>query len=208
MRIIPEATPTPEPTMVPAPPSPPAPLRNRMEESMVKSGVLMLTDKFDQKTIMPLVQQIMMLNMLPEAEQPEEIKLYINSPGGSVFSAWHLIDTMKQSRIPVSTIAMGLAASCGVLTLMAGAKGRRFVTQNTSVMSHTYSWGSMGKEGELYAKVKEYEMASERMLAHYKKCTGKNEKYIRKYLLHPHDEWMSPEEVVKHGIADEIIETY
>ena len=103
---------------------------------------------------------------------------------------------------------MGLAASCGVLTLMAGTKGRRFVTQNTSVMSHTYSWGSMGKEGELYAKVKEYEMASDRMIAHYRKCTGKNEKYIRKHLLHPHDEWMSPEEVVTHGIADEIIETY
>ena len=206
MIIIPEAKPQ-EPVMMPAP-TPPMPLEAKMKDSLLRSGVVMLTDKFEQDTIMPIVQQILMLNLLPEADQPEEIKLVINSPGGSVFSAWHLIDVMKQSRIPVSTIAMGLAASCGVLTLMAGAKGRRFVTHNASVMSHTYSWGSMGKEGELMSKVKEFEMASGRMIEHYKKCTGKNEKYIRKHLLHAHDEWMTPEEVVKHGIADEVVHTY
>ena len=91
---------------------------------------------------------------------------------------------------------------------MAGVKGKRFVSHNASVMSHTYSWGSAGKEGELLAKVKEYDLASARMIAHYKKCTGKSEKYIRKFLLHPNDEWMSPDEVVKHGIADEVITTY
>ena len=115
---------------------------------------------------------------------------------------------MKMSRIPVHTIAMGLAASCGVLTLMAGVKGHRYITQNTSVMSHTYAWGSSGKEGELYAKVKEFEMASGRMLTHYKKCTGKSESYIRKHLLPHTDQWLSPEEVIKHGVADQIVETY
>ena len=193
--------------MVPAP-TPPMPLEARMKEQMLRSGLIMLSTKFDQENIMPIVQQIIMLNMLPEKEQPEEIKLVINSPGGSVFSAWHLIDVIKQSRIPVSTIAQGLAASCGVVTLMSGVKGKRYVSHNASVMSHTYSWGSVGKEGELYAKIKEYELASGRMIDHYKKCTGKSEKYIRKYLLHPNDEWMSPSEVVSHGIADEVITTY
>jgi ATP-dependent protease ClpP protease subunit len=46
------------------------------------------------------------------------------------------------------------------------------------------------------------------MLSHYKKCTGKSEKYIRKHLLSPQDEWLTPEEVVKHGIADSVTETY
>ena len=64
---------------------------------------------------MPLVKRIMQWNMLPESEAPDAIKLYINSPGGAVHSAFHLIDMMKQSRIPVHTIAMGLAASCDVL---------------------------------------------------------------------------------------------
>ena len=168
----------------------------------------MLTDKFENDKIMPLIAQILEWNLMPKEKAPKEIKLYINSPGGSVYSAFHLIDIMKQSKIPVSTIAMGLAASCGVLTLMSGVKSKRYITQNTSVMSHQYSFGSAGKEHELYAKVKEFELASKRMVDHYKKCTGKNEKYIRKYLLPETDMWLTSEEVIKHGIADKIIETY
>ena len=157
---------------------------------------------------MPLVAQLLEWNMMPEGKGPEHVKLYINSPGGSVHSAFHLIDTIKMSRIPVHTIAMGLAASCGCLLLMSGVKGHRYITQNTSVMSHQYSWGSKGKEHELYGIVKEFEMSSGRMVNHYKKCTGKSETYIRKNLLGATDQWLTPEEVLKHGIADKIVETY
>ena len=201
--IIPEPNKS-VPTMVPAPTPPPVPLGTGLRDN----GILMLTDKFENDKIMPLVAQILEWNLMPKEKAPKEIKLYINSPGGSVYSAFHLIDVMKQSKIPVSTIAMGLAASCGVLTLMSGVKGKRYITQNTSVMSHQYSFGSAGKEHELYAKVKEFELASKRMVDHYKKCTGKNEKYIRKYLLPETDMWLTSEEVIKHGIADKIIETY
>ena len=75
-------------------------------------------------------------NMTPEPQRPEIIHLYINSPGGQVASAFHLIDTIKQSKIPVYTYGMGMIASCGVLLMMSGEKGHRYVTQNTSVMSH------------------------------------------------------------------------
>ena len=202
--IVPERAEPSMPTMVPAPPVPPVPTGVLLRDN----GVLMLTEKFDQENIMPLVKQILEWNMMTEDKAPEHIKLYINSPGGSVHSAFHLIDTIKMSRIPVHTIAMGLAASCGCLTLMAGVKGHRYVTQNTSVMSHQYSWGSRGKEHELYGIIKEFEMSSDRMITHYKKCTGKSEAYIRKNLLGATDEWLSPAEVIKHGIADKIVETY
>ena len=202
--IVPERSEPTAPAMMPMPPVPPTPTGVLLRDN----GILMLIDKFDQEKIMPLVMQILEWNLMPEDKAPKAIKMYINSPGGSVHSAFHLIDIMKQSRIPVHTIAMGLAASCGCLTLMAGAKGHRTVTQNTSVMSHQYSWGSKGKEHELMGVVKEFEMATDRMMTHYKKCTGKNEKYIRKHLLGPTDDWLTPEEVVKHGIADNIAVTY
>ena len=202
--IVPERAEPSAPAMMPVPPTPPVPTGVLLRDN----GILMLTDKFDQEKIMPLVQQILEWNMMPEEKAPDHIKLYINSPGGSVHSAFHLIDTMKMSRIPVHTIAMGLAASCGVLTLMSGVKGHRYVTQNTSVMSHQYSWGSRGKEHELYGIVKEFELSSDRMIEHYKKCTKKSESYIRKHLLGPTDEWLTPEECVKHGIVDNIVETY
>lgn len=169
-------------------------------------GVLYLHGAFEEETIAPLVAAITEYNLMEEAVRPEQITLIINSPGGVVFWAWQLIDAIKMSEIPVLTLGQGLVASCGVLTLMAGDK--RVVTHNTSIMSHTYSWGSVGKEGELYAKIKEFEMASDRMLTHYRKCTKKSKAYIRKNLLHAHDEWMTPEEAVKHGIIDEVWETY
>ena len=173
---------------------------------MRENGVIMLSGQFDEETIQPIVQEIIEHNLKDEDDQPEEIKLIINSPGGQVHQCWQLIDTMKMSTIPVRTIGQGLVASCGVLTLMAGDK--RAITHNTSVMSHTYSWGSRGKEGELMAIVKEFEYASERMMEHYRKCTKKSKSYIRKNLLHAHDEWMSPEDCVRHGIVDEIWTTY
>ena len=164
--------------------------------------------EFNQENCMPLVKMIMEYNLMPDDIAPKVIHLYINSPGGALFSAMHLIDAIKQSRIPVYTYALGLAASCGCLLLMSGEKGHRYVTQNTSVMSHVYSAGSGGKEFDLYASMKSFEQISGKMMAHYKKCTGKSETYIRKHLLPAEDVWMTPEEVIKHGVADVIVNTY
>lgn len=171
-----------------------------------ENGVLWLNDKFDKETIFPLVCAIQEYNIMPEEVAPKEIKLIINSPGGAVHWAFPLINAIKMSEIPVVTIVDGLAASCGCLLLMSGDK--RIAMANASIMSHTYAWGSAGKEHELYAKVKEFEMSSERMIYHYKKCTKKSEKYIRKHLLCDSDVWLSPEESLKHGLIDEIWETY
>lgn len=201
------------PTTLPPIVDEPEPVRKKTElpppgETLRASGVLMLTKEFNQDNIMPLVMQILEYNMMDPAHAPETIKLYINSPGGAVASAWHLIDTMKQSRIPVHTIAMGMAASCGCLTLMAGEPGHRYVTQNTSVMSHVYSAGSGGKEHDLYARVRSFEQTSKAMVDHYVKCTGKDAKYVRTHLLPAEDVWLTPEEAVKHGVVDHIIKTY
>ena len=171
-----------------------------------EAGILFLTDKFDQEHIMPLVGQIYEYNLMPEELRPDVITLVINSPGGSVHSAFHLIDAMMMSDVPVNTIGHGLVASCGVLTIMAGQ--HRMLTHNTSVMSHQYSWGSQGKEHELHAKIKEFDMAGDRMESHYKKFTKKSVKYIRKHLLHATDEWLTPDECLKHGIVDKVINTY
>lgn len=173
-----------------------------------ENGILFMDNKFDQEHCMPLVKMIMEYNLMPAPKAPDIIHLYINSPGGEVASAFHLIDIIKQSRIPVYTYGMGSIASCGVLLMMSGEKGHRYLTQNTSIMSHQYSWGSGGKEHELYAKIKQFEISSEKLMDHYKKCTGKSRKYIRKHLLPESDMWMTPEEALIHGIADKIVETY
>ena len=119
----------------------PLPMREEMRPPgsyLRDNGLLMLVDKFDQEKIMPIVAQIYEYNLMPDDMQPEHLTLIINSPGGTIHSAFHLIDAMMMSEIPIVTIGKGLVASCGVLTLMAG--DRRLVTHNTSVMSHQFSW--------------------------------------------------------------------
>ena len=90
------------------------------------------------------------------------------------------------------------------MIFIAGEKGHRVLTPNTSIMSHQFSWGSWGKEHELVAVGKEFELTTERMISHYKKCTGLNEKQIRQYLLPATDVWLSAKEAKKLGICDSI----
>ena len=144
---------------------------------------------------------------LAETRLPQ-LTIIINSPGGDVHAAFALIDTMKASTIPIKTVGLGLIASCGFLIFIAGKKGSRILTPNTSILSHQYSWGSAGKEHELYARVKEFELSTARMMAHYKKCTGLSEKKNREKLLPAEDVWLSAKEAVKYGIADKIVSTY
>ena len=177
-------------------------------ELMWNAGIYYLADGFTFESTKPIVQWIIEKNLLPSNERPKELTLVINSPGGSVHAAFALIDTMKGSAIPIKTVGLGLIASCGVLTFMAGKKGRRILTPNTSILSHQYSWGSSGKEHELFARVREFELSTERMLEHYKKCTGLKEKISREVLLPPEDKWLSAKEAVKYGIADAIKSVY
>lgn len=172
------------------------------------SGIYYMADGFTYESTAPIIKWILEKNLLPDSERPEYLTLAINSPGGSVHAAFALIDIMKGSAIPVRTMGLGLIASCGVLTFMAGEKGHRTLTPNTSIMSHQYSWGSGGKEHELFARVKEFELSTKRMIEHYKKCTGLTEKVIREVLLPESDVWLSAEEAVKYKIADKIVETY
>jgi len=177
-------------------------------EAMYDAGMYYFHEGFNNKSTATVINWIIDQNLQPKTKRKKELTLIINSPGGSVHSAFALIDTMKGSAIPIRTVGVGLIASCGILTFMAGKKGRRVITPNTSILSHQYSWGSSGKEHELFAQVREFELSTERMIAHYRKCTGLTEKKIREVLLPPEDRWLSAEEAVRYGIADEIKEVY
>jgi len=137
---------------------------------------------------------------------PERITLMINSPGGRIDSCLTHIAAMNTSEIPVDTMASGLAASCGVLTLMAG--DNRFASKTAQIMSHQYAAGSSGKEHELYGRIKSWEHTSEWMVDHYKECTGLSEKVIRKDLLGPTDVWMTAQEAKGFNIIDQVVDTY
>jgi ATP-dependent Clp protease protease subunit len=160
-----------------------------------------------QETMKPLIDWIIAENYNKEKKK-KELTLGICSPGGDLNACFALVDVMKGSKIPIRTIGMGMIASCGLLMFISGEKGRRVLTPNTSILSHQFSWGSFGKEHELFAAVKEFDLTTRRMIDHYKKCTGLSEKDIRKYLLPPQDVWLSAKEAKKLGLCDSITATY
>jgi ATP-dependent Clp protease protease subunit len=136
--------------------------------------------------------------------RPKQLKLVINSTGGELGAAFAVIDIIRGSPIPIHTIGLGCVASAAFLIFIAGEKGHRILTPNTSVMSHQYTWGVYGKEHELFSTVKEYDLTTERVINHYKKCTKLSEKQIRQYLLPPHDVWLNAKQAKKLGICDKI----
>jgi ATP-dependent Clp protease protease subunit len=175
-------------------------------QNIESNGVYILMDQINHATCRDAIKWIMNQNL---SDNPlPQLTLIINSPGGDVHAAFALIDTMKASSIPIKTVGLGLIASCGFLIFIAGEKGRRILTPNTAILSHQYSWGSRGKEHELYAKVKEFELSTNRMIDHYKKCIGMTEKQIREVLLPPQDVWLSAEEAKRLKICDKIEELY
>lgn len=141
-----------------------------------------------------------------QEERPSLLNLIVCSPGGDLQAAFALVDTMRGSAIPIRTIGLGQIASAGLLIFISGEQGQRILTPNTSVLSHQYSWGSIGKEHELFATVKEFDLTTKRMITHYKKCTGLDEATIREKLLPPQDVWLSAQEAKKLGLCDDVKE--
>lgn len=168
---------------------------------------LLFNKDFDASTTGDAIEFIIARNLMVK-DKPKCIKMIINSPGGEVSSAFALIDTMKGSKVPIYTYGLGEIASTALMTFIAGTKGHRYVTRNTSILSHQYSWNSFGKDHELMAKVKEFNNTQARVVDHYKRCTGMAEKDILKYLLPPEDVWLTAKEAVKYGLVDEIVDFY
>ncbi len=174
--------------------------------SVEECGIFLLMDEISDTTCKDVIQFIISKNLVKP--YPKYLQLIINSGGGDLQAAFAVIDTMKGSAIPVYTVGLGCVASAAVLIFIAGEKGKRVLTPNTSILSHQYSWGTYGKEHELFSTVKEYELTTKRMLNHYRKCTGLTEKKIREHLLPPQDVWLSAQQAKKLGLCDSIKTVY
>lgn len=178
------------------------------ESLMVKNNIYYFCERFDNETTKPAIEFIIEKNLIFDDEKPDHILLIINSQGGTANSTIALIDIMKGSSIPIHTLGLGCIASSGLLVFMSGKKGERTITPNTSILSHQYSWGTIGKEHELFSFQKGLELKTERMLNLYKECTNLNETKIREVLLPAHDVWLSAKEAIRYGIADKIKKTF
>jgi ATP-dependent Clp protease protease subunit len=139
------------------------------------------------------------------SEDPErDINMYINSPGGQVYSGLGVYDTMQWVPCPVATICVGLAASMGSVLLAAGAAGRRAALPNSRIMLHQPSGGSQGMASDIEIQAREIVWIKQRLyeiLAHH---TTKSVEEIEHDA--DRDYWLSATDAKEYGLVDNVLE--
>src|SRR5260221_3352419 len=174
----------------------------RLEKYFFESRSVYLWGVVDDKSAKDIVSKLLLL----DKDKPgEEIKFYINSPGGVVTSGMVMYDTMQMMKSPVITICMGLAASMGSILLSGGVKGKRLIYPHGEVMIHQPSLGGhiQGVSADLEIQARQTQRVKEigaRILA---ENTGKTMERIMKDF--DRDYWMDAPEAVEYGIVDKVI---
>lgn len=167
---------------------------------LLKDRIIFLGTGIDDGVANAIIAQLLFL----EQQNPkEDIKIYINSPGGSVSSALAIYDTMQYIKPDVQTICVGIAASAAALLLSAGKKGKRFALPNAEVMIHQVMGGAQGQASDINIHAQHILKTKEKLNAILAKNTGQKISKVEKDT--DRDYFMSAEEAVKYGIVDKVI---
>lgn len=177
-------------------------VQEKIELKFLESHTHFLTGDIDDDNIKKVIQWIIYENMSPPKEK--RLTLYVNSCGGDLYQAFGLIDVMKKSQYPISTIGVGSIMSAGFLIFASGTKGHRYIGENTGIMCHQFSNEQEGKYHDIKAQIKENESCNQRMLNILRDASGLSERIIKTKLLGPSDAWFTAEELVELKIADRI----
>lgn len=167
---------------------------------LLNDRIIFLGEDVNAHTANLVVAQLL---FLAHEDPKKDIKLYINSPGGSVYDGLAIIDTINYIEPDVQTIGIGLQASMGAMLLSCGAKGKRFALPNARVMIHQPSSGTQGKITDQEIMLKEGIFLKKRLAEILAKNTGKKVDQIIKDM--DRDNWMSADEAKDYGIIDEVI---
>ncbi|TSC83734.1 MAG: hypothetical protein G01um101413_874 [Parcubacteria group bacterium Gr01-1014_13] len=168
---------------------------------LLQDRIIFLGTAIDDNVANVIIAQLLFL----ENQNPDkDIKLYINSPGGSVTAGMAIYDTMQYIKPDVSTICVGMAASMGAFLLSAGAKGKRFALPNSEIMIHQVMGGMEGQASDIKIRAERILKMKDNLNKIMAKHTGKNLAQIEKDT--DRDNFMDAEESVKYGIVDKVIE--
>jgi ATP-dependent Clp protease protease subunit len=167
---------------------------------LLKDRIIILGSEVNDQVANRICAQLLLL----AAEDPErDIVLYINSPGGSVYSGMAIYDTMQFVDNDVATVAMGMAASMGQLLLCAGAKGKRYALPHARIMMHQPSGGIGGTAADIAIQAEQMlytkRMFQERVAHH----TGQPPEQIE--ADSDRDRWFTAQEALDYGFIDKVV---
>lgn len=167
---------------------------------LLKDRIIFLGDEVNEHTANIVVAQLL---YLAYDDPKKDIKLYINSPGGSVYDGLGIYDTIQAIEPDVQTIGIGLQASMGAFLLSSGTKGKRFALPSSRIMIHQPSSGTQGKISDQEITLREGLFLKQKLNEILAKNTGQKLSKIEKDV--DRDYWMGAEEAKAYGIIDEIV---
>ena len=167
---------------------------------LLKDRIIFLGTGVDDNVSNAIIAQLLFL----ENQSPDkDIKLYINSPGGSVTAGMAIYDTMQYIKADVSTICVGMAASMAAVLLAAGAKGKRMALPNSEIMIHQVMGGMEGQASDIKIRAERILRIKDRLNKILVSHTGKEIAEIEKDT--DRDYFMTAEEANQYGIIDKVI---
>lgn len=167
---------------------------------LLKERIIFVGDVIDDHMANVIIAQLLFLD---SEDKQKDIRLYINSPGGSVSAGMAIYDTMQFVKADVSTICVGMAASMGAFLLAAGAKGKRMALPNAEIMIHQVMGGAEGQASDVKIRAEHILKIKDRMNQLLAKHTGQTLKIIERDT--DRDNFMTAEEAKKYGMIDQVI---
>ncbi len=167
---------------------------------LLKDRIIFLGTAIDDNVANLIIAQLLFLE---SQDKTKDIKLYINSPGGSVTAGMAIYDAMQYVKPNVSTICTGLAASMGAVLLAAGEKGKRFCLPNSEVMIHQVLGGVQGQATDIKIHAERILKIKDRLNSILAKHTGKKKTVVEKDT--ERDYFLDAEEALSYGLVDKVI---
>lgn len=168
---------------------------------LLKDRIIMLGSPIDDDVANIVMAQLLFLE---SQDKTKDIKLYINSPGGSVTAGLAIYDTMQHVTCDVSTICIGMAASMGAVLLAGGAAGKRFALPNSEIMIHQVLGGFEGQATDIKIRAERILKMKDQLNKILSKHTGKPVKQID--LDTDRDNFMDPKAAKTYGLIDKVLE--
>ncbi|WP_457633964.1 ATP-dependent Clp endopeptidase proteolytic subunit ClpP [Oceanithermus desulfurans] len=167
---------------------------------LLKDRIIFLGTPIDSQVANTIVAQMLFL----EAQNPnQEIKLYINSPGGDVYAGLAIYDTMQYVKSPVATIVVGMAASMGAFLLAAGEAGQRYALPHARVMIHQPWGGAQGQATDIAIQAEQILKSKKLLNELMAKHTGQPVEKVE--ADSDRDFWMTADEAQDYGLVDRVI---
>jgi ATP-dependent Clp protease protease subunit len=188
------------PTITPAVLTPSGPAD--LQTLLLRNRIVFVGSPVNSQVAQRVISQLLTLAAIDENE---DIKMYINCPGGSTYSILAIYDTMAWIKPAVSTVCFGIAASQGALLLAGGEKGKRFAMPNARIMIHQPQGGCGGTVDDVRRQVNEVMTSRDKLDKMYSAFTGQPLERVQKFT--DRDRFFSAAEAMEFGLIDGLLET-